>query len=412
MVYRLSGSAVRRAARERFQTNVPRISEVVFVPPNPLLPIRLHQDVESRRLMASRDGFAVASIRRTSGSSLVVVHSDPAVTLAANAFDDAMIVQTFPHRGVRVWGDYSGTRGIWMVTPQGVRLCARMQDVQKFIRGPWGDIPVGSVGRGGVVCLVRESAMTLPGGVELVFDRDGRVHTLLPHAVGSDTFWYDPPDPDWNLPDNQPGKPVWPLPFVARRARMFLHHGRPVYLLRDGNSDSFWVGGRLTPITPEGTDGGVDFVWPAPDSSSVALLLRVASRDNRFARRLLVDGKTVFEGSFFMRSGGFRWSPDGRQFVAHVTRTDSDGNRAEEILVTRDQCVAFSRPAMIHEPTIDDRGRLSYVLDAAQGRRLVAGDVSTEAYPYAWNLSCLTDAVAANVLTHGRIERVELAYDR
>ena len=405
-------SRPRHQGHEDLKVVEPRAVVAVYVPSIPLLPLGLYERLESRHLAVSADGCGVASIHRGQGSSLVVSHSNPEVRLPAVPFEEAMIVKVHPHRGVRVWGDRGGERGIWKVTPDGVRLCARLDEVHKFVHGPHGDIAVGAAGRDATVHVVRDSPILLPRGAEITFDGGEHPHTLLPIGNGPSKRWLRAPTPSRGLPDDWAGNAVWPLPFAAERAQMFRYGGRTFYLLRDRGIDAIWDDGQLTRITPDGSEGGVDFVWTATDGNAIALLLRVAGRAGSVARRLLVDGQSAFEGSFFMRHGGFRWLSNGEHFVAHLTRTDSDGEQAEEVLVTREGTISIPRPATVHEPRVDDLGRLAYVLEDHHGRRVVADGLASPAYPYAWNLSQTSEAVVANVLAQGRIYRAEFPHGR
>lgn len=405
-------SRPRHQGYEGFPVVEPSAVETAYAPAIPLLPLGLYERIEARHLAVSADGRSVAYVQRGQGSSLTIRHADPAVTLAAAAFDEAMIVQVHPERGVKVWGDRDGERGIWWVTPHGARLSVPLDEVRKFTHGPYGDIVVGTAGRDALVHVVRGSPIVLPRGAELVFDQGEHPHTLLPLGKGPNASWLHPPAPVRGLPDDWAGPAVWPLPFMAERVRMFIYGGKTFYLAHDAGVDAIWSEGHLSRITPEGTTGGMDYVWTSRGGNAIASLLRVVSQTGNTARRLLVDGRVAFEGSFYMRDDGFRWSPNGEHFVAHLTRTDAEGHQAEEVLVTRTDQIAIARPAAVRETRIDDAGRLAYVLEDRHGRRVFTDNLVSPAYPYAWNLSLTPDAVVANVLSQGRILRAEFPHGR
>lgn len=390
----------------------PRVTSLVYAPPEPLLPLALHERLAARHLHMSADGRAAAAVVRADGSSLAVTHSDPASSFPPTVFRELTIIQTFPVRGAKVWGEREGVRGVWMLSGSGPRLLAPMRDIRRIVRGPYGDIVVGSDGNDGEVHVVRETPIILPTASALAFDgTHPHPRTLLPVQIDGKTMWFNPSVPRDGMPDDWGGDAVFPLSFVADRATLYMHHGRALVLVRGPQGDAFWLDGRTTLLTPHGTDGGVDQVWTSPTGNALAMLLRVASRDGNVVRRLLVNGSVAYEGSFFMRPDGFRWSPNGEHYVAHLTRTDSDGEQAEEVVLAGRQTMHAS-PSTVHEPRVDDLGRTSYVVADRHGRRLVVGERSTRAFPYVWNLSQVGDTVAANVLARGNVYRIEVDHAR
>ena len=395
-------------------TRQPRSLNSVCASSFPLVAHDLQGQIASRCLAASADGRTLAIVRRRLDSSLILILADPAVKLPSDSFDELAIIQVYPKIGVRVWGSRAGERGIWMVTSQGITLCARLDKVIRFTRGPFGDVAVGSMGRGMLKHVVDETEIVLPRDVELVFGDEDHPHTLLPYDNGPNKMWMDPPAPDRWLADDAVAGPVWPLPFKAEHARMFLHRGVPIYLLRNRGSDRFLINGQLTSIAPEGVMGTVEFVWTSSFSNAPAALLRVPGPSGSVFSRLIIGGRIVVEGEFDLKRDGFRWSPNGRHFVAHIRSKIVDSERVEESLVSgeRKRSLSFAHSTTIHEPMVDDLGRLAYVIADKTGRRIVADTVVSPAYPYAWNVSIDSNAVIANAFVSGEIQRVELPFAR
>ncbi|MEI6510578.1 MAG: hypothetical protein WCO25_00860 [Candidatus Uhrbacteria bacterium] len=404
----------------------PTRSHLVYAPSYPLLASELHKRLAQRHLVASEDGSHIAAVTRRMGSSCsIVVHSSPELPLPSSVFGEAMILHVYSDCAVKAWGEYDGRRGIWMLTKHcAPRLMTLFDRVDAVVPSPFGTVVIGTLGDGQRRYVIRDTEVVVPEGTRLVMDDRGVSHGMLPLGSGARRSWILPPPTDPRLSADEGGPPIYPLPFVADRVEPFLYHGRMMCVLRDGNSDAYWhevdirKNGRvrregvLTDMGRDGTDTGIDFVWPSPDTSSIVNLLRVQRKDGSISRRLLLNStERVYEGNFCMRESDLRWSPDGSQFVAHLRLVDSDGNQRNEMIVTKG-----GRRDVIHgmayEPSIDNSGRVAYVLEDGSGRHVVAGSSMTSGYPYAWNIAHGEDLVTANVLVSGKIHRIELPYGR
>lgn len=400
-------------------------SQLVFAPSYPLLYADLHRRLAQRQLTASHDGSHVAAVIRKMGSSCSIAHSSPNFLLPNLTFGEAMVLRVHSDMAVEVWADYEGTRGIWMLKANvAPRLTARLDRVESVIPSRLGTIVIGALGDAQRHYVVRDVTVIVPDGAKIVMDGKGHSHGMLPLGNGMRRSWIRPPAYDCRIASDEAGPPIFPLPFLAERVDPFLLHGRLMCILRDGTSDALWRevesrhGGRvrsegiLTDMAIDGTDAGIDFAWPSPDTSEHVMLLRIPNKDGGFSRRLLLNSvRRVHEGAFCMREDDFRWSPDGSHFVAHLRLLDSDANQRNEMIVTKSGRRDVIR-GMAYQPIVDDAGRVAYVLNDKTGWHVVAGSAMTSGYPYAWNVAHGDDCVTANVLVSGKIHRIELPYGR
>ena len=410
----------------------PRCSQLVYAPSYPLLPAELIKRLAQRHLVASDDGSHIAAVTRRMGSSCSIVHSSQEFMPPNQTFGEAVVLRVHSDMAVEAWAEFEGTRGIWMLKRNvAPRLTARLDFVECVLSSPLGTVVVGTVGKAQRHYVVRDVTVVVPKGARVVLDAKGVSHGMLPLGNGTRKSWILPPPTDPRLSADEAGPPIYPLPFGADSVEPFLHHNRLTCLLRDGDASAYWLvdsernefgkwKGKLTLMTPDDQpEAGVDFVWTSPNTSATAELIRPrageradGTQGSGTRRRLLKDSHvTVFQGSFHMRENDLRWSPDGTYFVAHIRLVDSDGNQREEMLVTSDKR-RFAIHGMAYEPTIDDAGRVAYVLDDKTGRHVVVDNAMTSGYPYAWNVAHGDDCVTANVLVNGQIHRIEVPYGR
>ncbi len=381
---------------------------IVFAPNVPLTAGGLRERIRLRQIAVTEDGHEVASLDRCAGTSCRAVSSNPDVMIPAVVFDEARIIQAHPNGGMKIWGKHKGVRGVWMLSPRGLRLIAPMDILEKVLRSPLGNVAVGSDSDPAYQTYVLDDAIVVPRESVIAYDEKGNARGFIPVGSGRLRRWLVIPYPSRALGADEAGTGFLPLPFRADSvAKAYFFLGRLGCLFWDGEFDVLW---REDPTKdPEDLLSrmtGIDDVWTSPDTRSIAQLLRIGTM-----QRLLVDGKPAHEGSFFANE--FRWSPNGTKFVAHLSLVDSDGNQQKQILVSNDPRRETIRAgASAYEPLVDDEGRLAYVVEDGHSRRLVADTVTTEGQPYVWNVSQEPGAAVANVLRDGMIRRIALPYDR
>lgn len=411
----------------------PRSSCLVYAPSYPLLPTELIKLLEYGHLMASPDGSHVAAVVRRMGNSCSVAHSSQDFLLPNVTFGEAKILRVHSDMAVEAWGEYEGTRGVWMLKRNAApKLTARFDFVERVVPSPLGTVVIGTVGKTQRHYVVRDVTVVVPKDAKVVLDAKGVSHGLLPIGDGKRKSWILPPPTDPRLSADEGGPPIYPLPFGAESVEPFLYKGRLFCVLRDGDASAYWFEefvscgwfakptGVLTVMSStDHPEAGVDFVWPSPDGRSTVALIRPNKEDRAdgtrspgISRRLLLNSvRTGIQGSFYMREDDLRWSPDGNYFVAHIRLVDSDGNQREEKIITSDKR-EFAVHGMASDPTIDDAGRVAYVLDDRTGRHVVVDNAMTSGYPFAWNVAHGEEGVTANVLANGQIHRIEIPYGR
>jgi len=391
----------------------------VFAPNVPLTTGGLRERIRLRQIAVTADGYEVAWLDRCAGTSCRAVSSNPNVTLPNVVFDEARIIHAYRNGGMKIWGEHKGVRGVWMLSTQGLRLISPLEILEKVLRSPLGNVAVGSGVDAAYQTYVLGDAIMVPRGTVLAFDERGTARGLIPMGGARSGQWLAIPAPSRGLQDDEAGNGFQALPFRADSvAKAYFFRGRLECLVRDREHDAVWRDipkgpneDHVTRMTTAASRGGLDDVWTSSDTNSIAQLLRIQRPNAGSSQQLLVNNVVVVEGSFFANE--LRWSSDGSRFVAHLSLVDSDGYQQKQLLVSdgrrRD---AIRAGASAYEPLVDDEGRLAYVLEDGQKRRLVADTVTTDGYPYVWNVSQEPAAAVANVLRDGEIRRITLPYDR
>lgn len=411
-----------------FTVRAPRQSRVVHRPALSMLPAGLHFFLAARRLCASRDGCDVAEVVRGAGSTLEVVHGT--VRLPDAMFEEARLLQV-TSTSASVWGRRDGVTGIWRLTEGGTRLRVAfpMADIDPrsgraadaILRTPIGNVAVHADRNGFVHYADGDRVLAVPAGTQVDFSDTRRTTTLIPvSGHGASTRWMLPPDtnaagdPDAPYRDERGGF-IPLLPFEAERVRLIPYFDQMACLVSGPHGDILWRrDGDRRPFVPFRSLGMVEDAWVSSGRTRMATLVRLPNG----MRQLRVGDEPVFEGRAFMRSDGFRWSNSGGEFVAHLTLTDDAGHQGEEVLVTRTRRILIPPSETVHEPRVDDEGRVAYVLVDAHNtghevrRRLVADGNATAGQLYVWNVSQTGNTAVANALIDDAVHRIELSYGR
>lgn len=404
---------------------------LVFAPGWPMSPSDLRRRIAHRQLLSTDDGTGIVLVSRRSGSTCEIVHSKSDFAIRGHPFREAMIVQAYADGRVRIWGDYDGIRGVWTLEGNADPvLVSRMDRVDAFVPSPCGIIVLGT--RDGYKLYVFPNSEALvPGGTNLILDGQGVPHGLIPYGELVPRKRREASRTGWILCSSMTHRGeapntdvIYPHWFQADRVEPHLFRDRLLCIVRNNGTDAYWrqklvsrngvfkLEDELTEMTPEGTEGGVDFIWVSPDGLSSAELLRIPNRGSGFQRRLLLNSSsTVYEGMFCMNPDGFHWSPDGCHYVAHLRLLDSDHNLRDEIIVASGDR-RISVHGMAYEQAVDNQGHVAYLLEGALGRSIACDGTLSSVFPHAWNLRHGANGVLANVLMDGKIYRTELPYAR
>lgn len=409
--------------RHAIRVRPPLRNTLVYRPLVGLLPGALYAMIRSRALRMSADGLTAAEVVRADGNRVRVVSSNAEAPLPNVPFDDAAkIIHATPYR-VRVWGVHQGTRGVWSLSPDSAQLVAEFPNVGRYLATPLGDVPVSDASHGMALYLLGNALVHLPVGSEIVFGENGKPDAaVIPLNDRLDRQWaLSYFGRDYEYGEHPAQHILHPLPFVGSSVRPFIANGRVQYLVRSSRGVHRHDLGYVERMCGPGDVDGHDVTaWSSPQNREVAILRRTGGQQ----RRLTVERErgspvTAFEGRFFMEPDGFRWSPSGNEFVAHVKLVDAAGNQVnEQMLVTSRATIAVPRNAMAVEPRVDDHGNVAYVrVESTEradvsSRRLVVGSNASDLLPFVWNVSLVGGAAAANALIRGSIHRIEIPHGR
>lgn len=363
-----------------------------------------------RHVLTSVDGRYVAEVVRGQGSALNLVHSS--VDLPEVNFEHLLILNVSP-MSVLVWGQSGGRTGVWKITEDDLFFRTVMDEVTHLVRTPRGNMPVGRRGQDGNLFVYGRNELVAVCGTELAFREDGTSVAIVPmaHVPGFQNRWLSfPNEHEYDeLPTEMIGAPIWPMSIVAERVRRFPVGGQNSFLLTTDQGDVLWDGKRSMPLTSE--RGRVDQFWTSNEHSVMALVV-FPDRENTTHRRLIVNGSSMAEGSFAVRSDGFHWSPDGKHFLAHLIMLDSDGNCCEQRLVSNRNVRVFPRSISVQASCINDQGDVSCIVDDQHGQSILVNGRTMVTHSSTWNLSQTNASTVVNSYHDGIISRIEIPFSR